>query len=60
MLSTWFDIFIGSGKNHKDAASVRVCHSIPAACGVYYFEVKVISKGRDGYVSHLNILLGSQ
>ena len=39
---------VGSGKNHKDAASVRAGHPIPAACGVYYFEIKVISKGRDG------------
>lgn len=39
---------VGSGKNHKDAASVRTRHPIPAACGVYYFEIKVISKGRDG------------
>ncbi|CAG0892009.1 unnamed protein product [Cyprideis torosa] len=41
----------GNGKGHKDAASVRACHPIPAACGVYYFEVKVISKGRDGYIA---------
>ena len=41
-------ICLGSGKNHKDAASVRAGHPIPAACGVYYFEIKVISKGRDG------------
>ncbi|KAF2360492.1 LIS1 motif [Trinorchestia longiramus] len=40
----------GFGKTHKDAASVRATHSIPAACGLYYFEVKVISKGRDGYM----------
>ena len=38
----------GQGKNHKDAASVRATHPIPAACGIYYFEVKIISKGRDG------------
>lgn len=42
------DCFAGSGKNHKDAASVRTAHPIPAACGVYYFEIKIISKGRDG------------
>uniref|UniRef100_A0A8C5TXX8 Uncharacterized protein n=1 Tax=Malurus cyaneus samueli TaxID=2593467 RepID=A0A8C5TXX8_9PASS len=36
------------GKNHKDAASVRATHPIPAACGIYYFEVKIVSKGRDG------------
>lgn len=40
----------GTGKNHKDAASVRATHPIPAACGVYYFEVKIVSKGRDGYM----------
>ena len=41
-------VCVGSGKNHKDAASVRTGHPIPAAAGVYYFEIKVISKGRDG------------
>ena len=40
----------GHGKTHKDAASVRATHSIPAACGLYYFEVKIVSKGRDGYM----------
>ncbi|KAK3086302.1 hypothetical protein FSP39_016557 [Pinctada imbricata] len=40
----------GIGKNHKDAASVRATHPIPASCGIYYFEVKIISKGRDGYM----------
>ena len=39
---------LGSGKTHKDAASVRATQPIPAACGIYYFEVKIISKGRDG------------
>lgn len=38
----------GPGKTHKDAASVRTDHCIPSTCGVYYFEVKIISKGRDG------------
>lgn len=41
---------IGHGKTHKDAASVRATHPIPAACGLYYFEVKIVSKGRDGYM----------
>lgn len=44
------DRFSGYGKTHKDAASVRTTHSIPAACGLYYFEVKIVSKGRDGYM----------
>ncbi|KAM5323751.1 ran-binding protein 9 isoform 1-T1 [Glossophaga mutica] len=38
----------GHGKTPKDAASVRATHPIPAACGIYYFEVKIVSKGRDG------------
>ncbi|XP_063830919.1 ran-binding protein 9 [Ostrinia nubilalis] len=40
----------GHGKTHKDAASVRATHPIPASCGLYYFEVRIVSKGRDGYM----------
>lgn len=40
----------GAGKSHTDAASVRTDHPIPAACGLYYFEVKIISKGKNGYM----------
>jgi len=29
---------------------VRATHPIPPACGLYYFEVKIVSKGRDGYM----------
>ena len=46
----YFVIHSGYGKTHKDAASVRTTHPIPAACGLYYFEVKIVSKGRDGYM----------
>ena len=52
-LNISFDFFLsvlyaGHGKTPKDAASVRATHPIPAACGIYYFEVKIVSKGRDG------------
>lgn len=40
----------GVGKSHNDAASVRTNCPIPASCGLYYFEVKIVSKGRDGYM----------
>ena len=40
----------GHGKTHKDASSVRATHAIPASCGIYYFEVTIVSKGRDGYM----------
>lgn len=40
----------GVGKSHNDAASVRTTCHIPSSCGLYYFEVRIISKGRDGYM----------
>ncbi|XP_054164353.1 ran-binding protein 9-like [Oppia nitens] len=40
----------GVGKGHKDAAAVRATHSIPSGCLLYYYEIKIISKGRDGYM----------
>ena len=40
----------GPGKSLKDAASVRGTHPIPAACGIYYYEIKIISKGKNGFV----------
>lgn len=43
-------MFLGHGKTHRDAASVQATHPIPASCGLYYFEVKIVSKGRDGYM----------
>ena len=29
---------------------MRATHAIPASCGIYYFEVTIVSKGRDGYM----------
>ena len=40
----------GNGKAHKDAASVRTLVPIPPSCMLYYFEIKILSKGRDGYM----------
>ncbi|KAH8367114.1 hypothetical protein KR084_001022, partial [Drosophila pseudotakahashii] len=40
----------GVGKQHSDAASVRTAYPIPSSCGLYYFEVRIISKGRNGYM----------
>ncbi|XP_072013894.1 ran-binding protein 9-like [Amphiura filiformis] len=37
-------------KTNKEAASVTTLQPIPQSCGIYYFEVTVISKGRDGYM----------
>ncbi|KAI9025698.1 hypothetical protein DFJ74DRAFT_705193 [Hyaloraphidium curvatum] len=40
----------GTGKNDSDAAAVRANHPVPPSCGLYYFEVDIVSKGRDGYI----------
>jgi hypothetical protein len=43
--------YIGSGKSDSDAAAVRANYPIPSGCAIYYFEVCILSKGRDGYIS---------
>ncbi|OAF64668.1 Ran-binding protein 9 [Intoshia linei] len=40
----------GVGKNHKDAASIRTTLPVPKMSSVFYYEVKVVSKGRDGCI----------
>ncbi|KAG4100635.1 SPRY-domain-containing protein [Neocallimastix lanati (nom. inval.)] len=40
----------GTGKNDSDAAAVRANHPMPYQCGLFYFEVTIISKGQSGYI----------
>ena len=42
--------YAGSGKSDSDAASIRSNTCIPPSCGIYYYELEIISKGRDGYI----------
>ncbi|KAJ3332208.1 Ran-binding protein 9 [Blyttiomyces sp. JEL0837] len=42
--------YAGPGSDDIHAASIRANHPIPPQCGIYYFEVTVISKGRDGWM----------
>lgn len=42
--------FSGSQKTHDEAASVRADSPMPRQCGIYYYEVTVVSKGKDGLV----------
>ncbi|KAK9360531.1 concanavalin A-like lectin/glucanase domain-containing protein [Lipomyces starkeyi] len=35
--------------NEQEAAAVRANHPIPPQCGLFYFEVEVLSRGKDGY-----------
>lgn len=52
----------GSGKNgDRDAAAVRANRPMPSSCGIYYFEIEIVSKGQSGYIgvgfSALNVIL---
>lgn len=40
----------GPGSDDRDAASIRSNVAIPVDCPVYYFEVEITNKGRDGYI----------
>ncbi|CAI9626973.1 hypothetical protein GT037_007011 [Alternaria burnsii] len=40
--------FSGTQKTHDEAASVRADFPMPRQCGIYYYEMTVISKGKDG------------
>ncbi|KAF7319872.1 Ran-binding protein [Mycena kentingensis (nom. inval.)] len=35
----------------KDAAATRTTHPMPPACGIYYYEVDILSKGNKGHIS---------
>ncbi|KAG5517880.1 hypothetical protein PMAC_000335 [Pneumocystis sp. 'macacae'] len=41
--------FVGPAKGvEQDAASVRTNNPIPARCGLYYYEIEILSKGYEG------------
>lgn len=40
--------FSGAQKTHDEAASVRADFPMPVETGIYYYEVTVASKGKDG------------
>ena len=40
----------GPGSTDKDAASVRSDRPAPLTCGVYYWEVAILARGRDGFI----------
>jgi hypothetical protein len=49
--------FAGPAKGtDSDAASVRAEHPIPSSCGIYYYEVTIVSRGSQGYIlEHTNL-----
>ncbi|KAK6344811.1 hypothetical protein TWF718_006765 [Orbilia javanica] len=65
-LNVQFSVTGPSKVNEYDSASVRADYFIPRSCGVYYFEVAIMNKSREGLISigfcgadvHLNRLPG--
>ncbi|GAB7366592.1 hypothetical protein MBLNU230_g8578t1 [Neophaeotheca triangularis] len=42
--------FNGTTRTSDEAAAVRTDNPMPRECGLYYFEITVLSKGRDGLI----------
>ncbi|CAG8465491.1 2339_t:CDS:2 [Ambispora gerdemannii] len=42
--------YAGTGKADTDAAAIRANYPIPPQCGVFYFEVDIINKGKEGFI----------
>ena len=40
----------GTSKTQDEAAAIRADHPIPRECGIYYYEVTVLGKAREGCV----------
>ena len=43
-------LLAGPGLADAQAASVRADHPVPADCGLYLYEVKIISSGKQGFI----------
>ncbi|GME36292.1 Ran-binding protein [Neofusicoccum parvum] len=51
LLRDGLDVKCGSmSKTHDEALSVRTDHPMPRQCGIYYFEVTVVGKGKEGLI----------
>ncbi|KAL8832709.1 MAG: hypothetical protein Q9191_000110 [Dirinaria sp. TL-2023a] len=43
--------YVGPSKLHEhEAVAARADHPMPSQCGIYYFEVTIISKGKEGMI----------
>jgi len=40
--------FAGTPKPQDDAAAIKSDHPMPRECGIYYFEVTILGKGKEG------------
>lgn len=42
--------FVGVTKTSDEAASIRSDYPMPRECGLYYFEITILSKSKDGLI----------
>ena len=42
--------FSGVTKTQDEAASVRANHPMPRECGLYYYEITILSRGKDAFI----------
>jgi hypothetical protein len=43
--------YMGQANKHEhEAAAARADHPIPPQCGIYYYEVTILNKNKDGRV----------
>ncbi|KAK4555802.1 hypothetical protein LTR86_007022 [Recurvomyces mirabilis] len=42
--------FTGNCKTSDEAASIRSDHPMPKECGIYYYEITILSRGKDGMI----------
>ena len=47
-----FDVkYVGAAKlSEHEAAAARTDHPMPSECGIYYYEISVLQKGKDGLI----------
>lgn len=49
--------YTGPLRAHEhEAAAARADHPIPPQCGIYYYEVSILHKGKEGYGTPLSLL----
>ena len=42
-----------NSKDNEDAAAIRANYPIPSQCKLFYFEIEIIDKGKNGYVGYI-------
>lgn len=43
--------YCGPGKSENDAAAIRTLGPVPVSLGIFYWELRILNKGRDGHIA---------